>query len=86
MNLLSSVEGVSGLKLAIFYFTGDYSTTATLSFMLFTGRCWSCRQRSNGIRYVSVVSKLMSSLSTIKGVVVIKLGIFYATADYSTTS
>jgi len=86
MNSLSSVERVSGLKLAIFYFTADYSTTATLSFMLFAGRCLSCRQLSNGIRYVSVASKLMSSLSTIKGVLVIKLAIFYSTADYSTTS
>jgi len=39
-NSLSSVEGVLGLNLPIFYSTADYSTTTGPVFMLFAGGCW----------------------------------------------
>jgi len=85
-NSLSSVEGVSGIMLAIFYSTADSSTTAGRILMLFAGGCWARRQLHNGIRYVSVASILRNSLSAVEGVLGIMLAIFYSTADYSTTT
>ena len=38
---MSSVEGVLGLKLAMFYSMADYSTTAGRMLMLFAGECWA---------------------------------------------
>jgi len=37
----SSVEGVLGIKLAIFYSTAGYSTTAGRILMPFAGGCWA---------------------------------------------
>ena len=82
---LSSVEGVLDIKLAIFYSMADISTTAGRVLTLFAGGCWARSQLSNGIGYVSVESKLMKSLSSVEGVLGIKLAIFYSMADYSTT-
>jgi len=83
---LSSVEGVLGIKLAIFYSTEDYSTTGGRILILFAGDCWARCQLSNGIRYVSVASELRNSLSSVEGVLDNKLAIFYSMADYSTTT
>ena len=83
---LSSVEGVLGIKLAILYSMADYSTTAGRILILFAGGCWAQRLLSNGIRYVSVASRLRKSLSSVEGVLGIKLAIFYSMADYSTTA
>jgi len=83
---LSSVEGVLGIKLAIFYLMADYSTTAGRIFILFQKGCWARCQLVNNIRYVSVASKLRISLSSLEGVLGIKLAILYSMADYSTTA
>jgi len=85
-NSLSSVERIFIVALAIFYSTADYFTTARRILMLFAGGCWARRQLRNGIRYVSVPSRLMNSLSSVEGVFGIKLAIFYSTADISTTA
>ena len=85
-NSLSSVVRVLRRKLAIFYSTVNYSTTMGLIVMLFAGCCRAWRQLPNGIRYVSVASKLMNSLSSVEGVSGIMQPIFYSTADYSTTA
>jgi len=50
------------------------------------GDRWARRQLRNGIRYVPVASKLRKSLSSVEGVLGIKLAIFYSMADYSTTA
>jgi len=86
MKSLSSVQGVSGIKLAIFYSMADYSTTAGRILNLFARDRWARRQLPNGIRYVPVTSKPMKSLSSVQGVLGIKLAIFYSMADYSTTA
>jgi len=83
---LSSVERIFIVALAIIYSMADYSTTAGRILMLFAGGCWAWRQPSNGIRYFSVASELMNSLSSVQGVLGIKLAIFYSMADYSTTA
>jgi len=70
MKSLSSVQGVSGIKLAIFYSMAYISTTAGRNWLLFAGGCWTRRQLRGGIRYVSVTSKLRKSL-TLVGVVFI---------------
>jgi len=41
MNSLSSVQGVSGIKLAIFYSMADISTPAGQVLMPFAGGCWA---------------------------------------------
>jgi len=82
---LSSVEGVLGIKLAIFYSMADISTTAGRILTLFAGGCWARSQLSNGIGYISVASRLMKSLSSVEGGLGIKLAILYSMADYSTT-
>jgi len=63
----------------------DYSTTAGRILFLFPGDCWTGRQLSNGIRYVSVASKLRISVSSIERIFIVALVILYSTADYSTT-
>jgi len=83
---LSSVEGTLGIKLAIFYSTVDYCTPLGWTLILFAGRCWARRQLCNGIIYVSVALELRNSLSSMKGVLGIKLVILYSMADYSTTT
>jgi len=85
---LSSVEGILGIKLAIFYSTANYSTTAGRILILFAEDCRAQRQLHNGIRYVSVTSTLMKSLSPVEGIsgITSKLAIFYSMADYSTTA
>jgi len=85
-NSLSSVERIFIAALAILYSTVDCSTTAGRILILFAGGRWARRQLSNGIRYVSVASKLMNSLSSVEGGLGIKLAIFYSTAVYSTTA
>jgi len=83
---LSSVEGVLGIKLAILYSMADYSTTTGWIMILFVGGCWARCQLLNAIRYVSFTSNPMKSLSSVEGVLGIKLVIFYLMADYSTTA
>jgi len=56
---LSSVEGILGIKLAIFYSMADYSTPNGRNLNLFAGSCWDRCQLPNGIRYISFASKLM---------------------------
>jgi len=70
MKSLSSMQGVSGIKLAIFYSMADYSTTAGRILLLFARGCWTRRQLRGRIRYVSVASILRKSL-TLVGVVFI---------------
>ena len=86
MSLLSSVEGVLGIRLVIFYSTADYTITAWRNLILFAGGCWARRQLPNGIRYVSVASKLRNSLSSAEGILGIQLAVFYWTADMSTAT
>ena len=83
---LSSMEGKLGIMLAEFYSTADYSTTAERILILFAGDCWARRWLSNGVRYVSVASKLRKSLSSVEGELGIMLAEFYSMADYSTTA
>ena len=47
---LSSVQGVLGINLVIFYSTADYSTTAQSILNQFTESCWARCQLPNGIR------------------------------------
>jgi len=88
IKLLSSVHGVAGIKLVIFYSMADISTTDGLILTLFAGDCRARRQLPNGIMYVCVASRLRKSLSSVEGVLGItgKLAIFYSMADYSTTA
>jgi len=83
---LSSVERTFMIALAILYSTADYSTTIARILMLFAEGCWAWRQLSNGIRYVSVASRLRKSLSSVERIFIVALAIFYTTADYSTAS
>jgi len=76
------VEVVLVLKLAILCSMADYSTTARQTLMLFVGGFWAWGQLANRIRYTSVVSKPMNSLSSVEGVLGLKPAIFYSTADY----
>ena len=64
----------------------DYSTTAGRISILFFGDCWARRQLHSGIRYVSVGSKPMKSLSSVEGVSMLTLAEFYSMADSSTTA
>ena len=86
MNSLSSVEGVLGFMLAIFYSIVDYSTTTLQILIHFVGGCWARRQLRNGVRYVPIASKLRNSLSSVEGLLARKLVLFNSTADYSTTT
>ena len=76
---------VSAIRLAILYSMADISTTAGRTLTLFAGGCWARSQLSNSIGYVSVASELMKSLSSVEGILGIKLAIFYSMADISTT-
>ena len=74
------------VALVIFYSMADYSTTVGQILMLFTGGFWASCWLPNGIWYVSVASKLMNSLSSVEGILGIKVVIFDTTADYSMTT
>jgi len=74
------------VALAIFYSMADYCTAGPRILLLFAEVFWARRQLSNGIRYVSVGSELMNSLSSVEGALCIKLAIFYLMADYSTAA
>jgi len=74
------------VALVIFYLMEDYSTTGRLILLLFVGSCWARCQLPNGIRYLSVASKLRNSLSSVESVLGFKLAILYSMADYSTTT
>ena len=86
MKLPSSVEGILDIKLAIFYSTADYSRTAGWTLVLFAGDWWDQCQLLNGIRYVCIASELMKLLSSVEGILDIKVAIFYSMPDYSTTA
>ena len=83
---LSSVERIFIVTLATLYSMADYSTTAGRILNIFAGGCWARCQLPNGIRYVSVASKPRISLSSVEGILGIKLAIFYSMADYSSTA
>ena len=68
MKSLSSVEGVSMLTMAGFYLIADSSTTAARIPIRIAGGCWARSQLHNGIRFISVASKLRKSLSSVKEV------------------
>jgi len=74
------------LGLAELYSTANYSTTTWPILNLIAGGYWARRQLSNAVRYVSVASKLRKSLSSVQGVLGVKLADLYSTADYSTTA
>jgi len=82
---LTSLEGGLDSMLAEFYSMADYSTTARRIQILFAGGCWARRQLRNGIRDVSVASKLRISLTSLERVLGSILAEFYSMADYSTT-
>ena len=86
---LSSMVRVS-LGLAELYSTANYSTTTGRTLILFAGGCWTRRQLSNAVRYVSVASKLRKSLSSVEGVSIVLLPValadLYSMADNSTTA
>ena len=84
MKSLSSVHGVSGIKLAIFYSMADISTTVGRILIPFVGGCWAWRQPSNSIRYVSVTSRPRKLLSSVERIFIVALAIFYSMVDYST--
>jgi len=87
MKSLSSVEGILGIKLAIFYSMADISTTAQRILMHFAGGCWARCPLLNGRRYISVTSKPMKSLSSVERIfIVVALAILYSMEDYSTTA
>jgi len=64
----------------------DPSMTTALILNLIAGGCWTRRQLPNGIRYICVASDFRKSLTSVEGVLRIKLVIFYSMADYSTTA
>ena len=61
---LSSVEGVSSAFLP----TANSSTTTRRIVILFEGDCWTQCQLSNAVRYISVISKLRKSHSSVEGI------------------
>jgi len=63
---LSSVEGGSSIKLAIFYSMADIYTADGRILIAFAAGCWVRCQLRNGIRYVPVASKLMTSLTLVR--------------------
>ena len=69
-----------------FYSTADYSTPAWAIVIPFAGGCWARRQPRNGVKDVSVVSKLRISLISLEGVLGSMLVEFYSKADYSTSA
>jgi len=83
-NSLSFVESPLGFMLMICYLTADYSTTTLPILILFVEGCWARCQLRNRIRYVSIISKLRNSLSSVESGLASKLALCYSTADYST--
>jgi len=82
---LTSLEGGLGSMLAEFYSMADYSTTVRRIQIRFAGGCWArCRLR-NGIKDVSVASKLRISLTSLEGGLGSMQAEFYSIADSSTT-
>jgi len=63
----------------------DSSTTGAPILNLIEGGCWAGRQLRNSLGYVPVASKPMKSLSSVEGVLGLKLAIFYSMGDISTT-
>ena len=63
----------------------DYSTTAGDIPILHPVGCWAQRQLHASIRHVSVASKLMKSLSSVRGLGIVVMAEFHAMADSSTT-
>ena len=72
--------------MAELYSIADYSTTAGRIRILFAGGCWARRQLRNGIKDVSVASKLRISLTCLEGGLGSMLAELYSMADYSTTA
>jgi len=64
----------------------DYSMTTPPILDLIAGGCWARCQLLNGIRDVSVASKLRKSLSSVERIFIVALAILYSMADYSTTA
>jgi len=85
-NSVSSVKAVLSIILVIFYSTADCSTAAGRISIPFAGGCWAGRQLSNGIRYVSLASRVRKSLSSVERIFIVALAIFNLTADYSTAA
>jgi len=67
-------------------YKADSTPTGWLILVLFAGGGWARCQLSNGIRSVSIASKLMRSLSSVGRIFIVTLVIIYLTADYSTTA
>jgi len=53
-KVLSSVERIFRVTLAIFYSTADYSRTARRIFILFVGSCWARSRLHKDISYISL--------------------------------
>jgi len=83
---LTSLEGGLGSMLAELYSMADYSTTASRIQTRFAGGCWARRQLRNGMKDVSLASKLRISLTSLEGGFASMLAEFYSMADYSTTA
>jgi len=83
---LTSLQRVFGSMLAEFYSMADYSTTVRRIQIRFAGGCWARRQLRNGIKDVSVASKLRISLTSLEGGLGSMLAEFYTIADSSTTA
>jgi len=83
---LTSLEGGLYSMLAEFYSMADYSTTARRIQIRIVGGCWARCQLRNGIKDVSVASKLRISLTSLEGGLGSMLAEFYTMADYSTTA
>ena len=64
----------------------DYFTTAARISILFPGVCWAQRQLHAGMRYVSVGSKLIQSLSSMEGISILTLAEFCSVAGSSTAA
>jgi len=64
---------------------GSSTTTAPILDPI-AGDRWARRQLRNGIKDVSVASKLRKSLSSVERIFIVALATFYSMADYSTTA
>jgi len=73
-KLLSSVDGESRIKLAIFYSMADISIADVWTLIPFAGGCWARRQLPNGIRYIPAASGPMRSLTFVGVVLTGSLG------------
>ena len=81
------MQGVSGIKLTIFYSLADISTAERQISILFAEDCWALRRPHSCIRYVAMVSQLRNSLRSMEGVLGMNTNwaIFYLTAHDFTT-